>query len=120
MATFQLPLLNTLDQLKDPKNPKRSLLDYVICKLYSEGTSVSEIAMMLTVGETTVYSRIPQHQKRKEKLARMKPEILRLFELGECPKAIAYDLNIGIYNVYKTLKEHKSWEKKRKKNPKGK
>ena len=98
---FKLPILDILDRIKNPNKPTESLLDLVIRKMYSEETSVAEIAASLCISEFTVYERIPKDQKKtrvlKAKIARAKPEIIRMHKLGQCPKELAFDFDISVH-----------------------
>ena len=108
---FKLPILDVLDRLDNPKNPQQSLLDFVICELYSQENSISKIAALLCVSEYTVYERVPKDRKKSEilkaKIARAKPQIIKMHKLGQCPKEIAFDFGIGVHHVYKIVKEEK-------------
>jgi len=123
---FQLPILEILDQMKDPENPDRSLLTRVILFLYDdENTSLDQVAATLGISSSAVYARVPkglQRSSRKEqRIEALKPKIIQLYIERSCPKEIAYDLKIPLYRVYKILREeevHDSIKDKAKENSK--
>lgn len=110
---FQLPILEILDQMKDPENPNQSLLTRVILFLYSdESTSITQVAATLGISDAAIYARIPKElqrsNKKEQRVERLKPKIIQLFKEEGCPKEIAFDLKIPLYRVYKIIRENKN------------
>ena len=106
----KLPYLDLLDDIKDPSNENRTLLDYLICNLYiDKDLSAMNISAMLSVSITTIYKRIPKDdrkaRRRKEDLKTLKKAIAEQERMGKCVKEIAYDLGVPPYKVYKLRKE---------------
>ena len=109
--SFNLPILNILDEIEDPENPKQSLLTRVIWFLHGRDLSVPDIAVVVGVSEHTIYERLPKDQSRREKnrekIEKLKPEIYQMYSKSGNPKEISFDLGIPLYRVYKILQEHK-------------
>ena len=109
--SFNLPILNILDEIEDPENPKQSLLTRVIWFLHGRDLSVPDIAVVVGVSEHTIYERLPKDQSRREKnrekIEKLKPEIYQMYAKSGNPKEISFDLGIPLYRIYKILAEHK-------------
>ena len=106
----KLPLLDILDDIKDPSDESRTLLDYVICNLYiDKDLSAMNISAMMSISLTTIYKRIPKDDRkacrRKENLKTLKKVIAEQERMGKCVKEIAYDLGVPPYKIYKLRKE---------------
>lgn len=99
---FPIPILNILEEIKDNDH---TLLDRVIRHLYVEKkVPPKSISILLGISEATVHKRISK-ESRKIKREMIKTEILERHVAGSHPKEIAFDLEVSISLVYRTLKE---------------
>ena len=109
--SFNLPILDILDEMEDPLMPNRTLLTKVIFYLSDRNLTVSDIAAVVGVSEHTIYERLPKEysktNKNKKRIEKLKPEIYRLHAESGNPKEIAFDLKIPLYRIYQILAEHK-------------
>lgn len=106
----KLPILDLLDDIKDPTDEKRTLLDYMICNLYiDKDLSAMKISAMTSISLTTIYKRIPKDdrkaRRRQEDLKTLKKAIAEQERMGKCVKEIAYDLGVPPYKIYKLRKD---------------
>ena len=109
--SFNLPILDILDEMEDPLMPNRTLLTKIIFYLSDRNLTVSDIATVVGISEHTIYERLPKGQSKREKdrerIEKLKPEIYRLYAERGNPKEISFDLKIPLYRIYKLLAEHK-------------